>query len=276
MEHSEQHRFCAACDEQVEVLANGTCPICYQSDALCDARPESAEPEVEEVSSAPEPERPRMPTWSILILIGISLKVIAALGARSDRQDRAWVPAMDPILRDRPSGLDMDELRRLARAMEDPTPLDEEDWRRAITNAKALVKESAPLDEELCDKARAEAKDKLDDFFTAFERRTWKTTHFAVQQVFRHANRVTHAWIRKVRIEDGVIKGRLDSEGLPDMKYWQLVQVRKEAIVDWMYLRRGTLVGGFTLAAEAQTRPELENDYKFDWSQYAFLDGKRK
>lgn len=114
-----------------------------------------------------------------------------------------------------------------------------------------------PSDDPVMWAAIAKARETLDEFWGRFEKPTPDVGRFALKVAISDPDQATveHMWVGALeRKDDGVIEGTINNEPnhLKSVKFGQRYRFKSEQISDWMFYRRGKIVGGYTI------RPMLE------------------
>ena len=152
--------------------------------------------------------------------------------------------------------------------------------------AGVLKREGEPdyvtaFDEKRMDAAISEARESLRTFEAALEAREPGTDAFAVKKGFQYGTDGTeYIWLTDVsRTDDGFV-GRVDNEPVDavGISLGEMVTVPRADVVDWMFMSRGKLKGGYTIVALAYGTPE-QAEYGermgIDWTGYRFLEGAK-
>lgn len=96
--------------------------------------------------------------------------------------------------------------------------------------------------------AVAEARRRWPEFVAAFERRT-PDQHFTVKAPMGDGARKEFIWVEVTALEGDRIIGELanDPVNLPGLRCGDKVTARVEDLNDWIYMKNGDMVGGFTV-----------------------------
>ncbi len=83
-------------------------------------------------------------------------------------------------------------------------------------------------------------------------------------------------WLNDVRINGDGFEGRVNNEPVNSVgiAMGQVVKISRDELVDWMFMSKGKLRGGYTIVALVYGTPEqtqYEKNMGIDWSQYKFL-----
>jgi uncharacterized protein YegJ (DUF2314 family) len=105
-----------------------------------------------------------------------------------------------------------------------------------------------PDDDPKLAAAAAEANRRFGEFLTAFQQRKPGDT-FAVKVPFSDDYGREFMWVRVAAVDDSFIVGRLDNRPayVQAVRAGQKVRVPRTGLNDWLIVRGGELLGGFTL-----------------------------
>lgn len=137
-------------------------------------------------------------------------------------------------------------------------------------------------DTKLMDAALAEAKSKLGEFVLAVKLEAEGTADFNIKKAYpTPSGGREFIWITVLSYKDGVFKGRIanDPVNTREVVADQIVEVPRAEVADWMYMKNGALVGGYSIVALAYGTEEqvsYEKSMGVVWSNYAFLKLKKK
>ncbi len=108
-----------------------------------------------------------------------------------------------------------------------------------------------PADHAAMHQAVIRARRSVGKFIAALQHPTATDTDFAVKKPCYENGQVEHIWLTDVRFVGNRFQGRLDNQPrkITRLKMGDLVSVNPNEISDWMYVRDGVLVGGYTLRA---------------------------
>jgi uncharacterized protein YegJ (DUF2314 family) len=72
-----------------------------------------------------------------------------------------------------------------------------------------------------------------------------------VKKPFVGKGNVEHIWLSDVTFVGGRFQGKVDNEpvSIPGLKPGQVVSVNPDEISDWVYIKNGKLIGGYTIRA---------------------------
>ncbi len=116
-----------------------------------------------------------------------------------------------------------------------------------------------PSDHAAMHQAVVQARRTVGKFITALQHPSAGATDFAVKKPCYENGQIEHIWLTDVRFVGKRFQGRIDNQPrkITGLKMGQLVSVNPNEISDWMYVRNGQLVGGYTLRAHyAELTPE--------------------
>jgi uncharacterized protein YegJ (DUF2314 family) len=91
-----------------------------------------------------------------------------------------------------------------------------------------------------------EARQRFAEFESAFQNKDG--SHFAIKMKLASGDNAEHIWVEVDRITEGRIEGRLgnDPVDLGDWKLGSKVELEVDRVEDWVFQRRGEMVGLFT------------------------------
>jgi len=114
-------------------------------------------------------------------------------------------------------------------------------------------------------KAVETAKQTLDSFDYAFKNYTRVFTFFGLKKRFEENGIVEHIWIGNIKYENGKYIGIIDNEPekIENIKLGDTVEIEKDDISDWMYIKNSELHGGYTIRLLRNRMSENERK-KFD------------
>lgn len=106
-----------------------------------------------------------------------------------------------------------------------------------------------PANDPALEDARKKALSRWSEFTDAFDRRDGD--NFSVKFPFAQADKIEHMWIEVSSIEGDVVRGTLGNQPavVTNIAEGQDVERRCEELEDWLYMRDGSIVGGFSLHA---------------------------
>ena len=106
-----------------------------------------------------------------------------------------------------------------------------------------------PADDPRLIGAERNARERFGEFVESFALRNPSDT-FAVKAAFRDDFGLEYLWVRVRHLDDDNLHGTLDNEPreLKSVRLGQPVKVARELVNDWLVVRNGRVLGGFTLA----------------------------
>jgi uncharacterized protein YegJ (DUF2314 family) len=95
------------------------------------------------------------------------------------------------------------------------------------------------------------ARKTVQKFIDALQHPASGETDFEVKKPFVQKNEIEHIWLSDVKFVGGRFQGKVDNlpEKIKGLKLGQLVSVNPDEISDWVYIKNGKLVGGYTIRA---------------------------
>ena len=98
------------------------------------------------------------------------------------------------------------------------------------------------------DRAVAKARESLGFFLAALQAKKPDSTDFEVKRCFVDGDKVEHIWLRDVTWDGKVFRGKVDNQPLEvtNLRLGQQVTLNPEDLTDWMFVKEGKLMGGFT------------------------------
>jgi uncharacterized protein YegJ (DUF2314 family) len=106
--------------------------------------------------------------------------------------------------------------------------------------------------------AIAKGRATLGQFWQALEKPAPNEQSFALKVALPLGNgRAEHIWANNVERRDGKIFGTINNEpkDLKNVRLGQRIEVSDVLISDWMYMRSGKIVGGYTIRALLKHMP---------------------
>lgn len=139
-------------------------------------------------------------------------------------------------------------------------------------NTKKIERENEPdiyevqsSDVEM-NQAIENAKKTLDRFDIAFKNNSRVFTFFSLKKRFEENGNIEHIWIGNIQgFKDGKYKGVIDNlpEIIKNVKLGDTVEINKNEISDWMYLKNSKLHGGYTIRLLVKRMSKSErNDFE--------------
>jgi len=158
------------------------------------------------------------------------------------------VPSEEILL---PRGADLQSLLR------------EKDPITALKNAANVPVVNSADDDPQIKAAVQEARTTWNQFTKAFESRAQNTESFNVKFPFKSKDKTEFMWIEVTSINENMVTGKLGNDPVwaKDLKLGDEVKMKVSELADWMYLKDGEMVGGFSVKVlleqqEKATPPE--------------------
>lgn len=103
-------------------------------------------------------------------------------------------------------------------------------------------------DDKAMDRAVTKARESLGFFLAALKAHKPDSTAFEVKKCCVDGDNVEHVWIGNITWDGKVFHGRVDNDPLDvhNIKLGQRVTVAPADVTDWMFVKDGKLMGGFT------------------------------
>lgn len=97
--------------------------------------------------------------------------------------------------------------------------------------------------------AIGEAKRTYSQFETVVFSGDTSLTDFALKMAFVRDQDIEHMWMSELHRKNGKLYGVLDSDPyyFEDMELGDTILIEKEKVSDWVYGKKGKMVGGYTL-----------------------------
>ncbi len=136
---------------------------------------------------------------------------------------------------------------------------------------KSDVKQVAasPQEEEM-EKAMDMAVETLDKFNAVLKAPKKTQDQFAVKFIVEVKDEAELLWLTEVKFDKGVYTGKLANQPAiaTTLKKDQVLQVKEDDVIDWMYVDDGKLQGGYTIRAQrkfiqATERKKFDDQFKF-------------
>lgn len=142
---------------------------------------------------------------------------------------------------------------------------------RPAENANVVEREGKPdtaltaADDAPMRAAIAQARANVEQFIAAFGKPAARQRSFAVIVAVIDGKLIEQLWVDIESYSDGQFTGRIanDPFQVQNVRLGDRIVVDKERISDWMFVDRGTLVGGFTLRA-LRARLTADERARFD------------
>lgn len=98
------------------------------------------------------------------------------------------------------------------------------------------------------DRAVEKARESLGFFLAALKAKKPDSTDFEVKKCCVDGDKVEHIWLRDVTWDGKVFRGKVDNQPLEvtNVRLGQQVTLNPEDLTDWMFVKDGKLMGGFT------------------------------
>ncbi len=120
-------------------------------------------------------------------------------------------------------------------------------------------------DDKAMDRAVTEARESLGFFLAALKAKKSDTGTFEVKKCFVEGEKAEHIWIGNITWDGKAFHGRVDNKPLEinNTHLGKIVTVTPEDLTDWMYVRSGKLMGGFTMRVlYSRLSPEQKTDFR--------------
>lgn len=111
-------------------------------------------------------------------------------------------------------------------------------------------------------RAIAKARQSLDVFWRRVRANDPADTGYAVKVVAGDQHGSEHLWLSNITLRNGRILGMVDTQPrvVRSIRQGQVMDVRDDAIVDWMYFENGRIVGNETGRAMLRYLPAAERE----------------
>jgi uncharacterized protein YegJ (DUF2314 family) len=134
----------------------------------------------------------------------------------------------------------------------------------------AVQQTAASPQEEEMEKAMDAAVENLDKFLAVLKAPKKTQEQFAVKFVVEVKDEAELLWMNEPKFEKGVFTGKLANVPAlaKHLKAGDVVKVKEDDVVDWMYVEDGKLQGGYTIRAQrkfiqATDRKKFDDQFKF-------------
>lgn len=119
---------------------------------------------------------------------------------------------------------------------------------------------SVPSDDPAMDAAIAKARDTLPQFWQAFQARSRGDDGFALKVRIDDEFGTEYFWVINIERRDGTITGEINNDPgvVRSVKLGERIEVPERDISDWLFMRRGKMVGNETLRPLLKLMPEAE------------------
>ena len=116
--------------------------------------------------------------------------------------------------------------------------------------------------------AIAKAKDSFPLFLIALKNKCNTCTDFAVKMRFMYGEGSgEHIWLNNLYFDDNKLMGEINNipENIDRIKLGDTIEIEKDSLSDWIYIKDGNLMGGYTLKVmydkmSETEKKQLEND----------------
>ena len=118
----------------------------------------------------------------------------------------------------------------------------------------------ASADEEM-NKAVEKAKNSYDEFLAAFSKPDSSSHDYSVKLKFEYGDdNGEHMWLNDLHFKKDKLFGVLDSDpvDITWRKFGDTIEIKRDSLSDWMYIKKGHLMGGFTIKALYNKMTESE------------------
>ena len=141
----------------------------------------------------------------------------------------------------------------------------------ARKRTKAEVKQvAASPQEEAMEKAMDEAVEKLDNFIAVLKTPKKGQEQFSVKFIVEVKDEAEMLWLTEPKFDKGVFTGKLANQPAiaKHLKMGEVIKVKEDDVVDWMYVEDGKLQGGYTIRAQrkfvqAAELKKFDDQFKF-------------
>ena len=112
-------------------------------------------------------------------------------------------------------------------------------------------------DDPEIDAAMRKGRETLPEFVAALTERPFGSRDFAIKKGFPAKKREEFIWLTDVALEKGGFRAEVGNEPVwtEAVKLGDSLFVKKNEVVDWMYVRHGELVGGYTVRVLFKREP---------------------
>jgi uncharacterized protein YegJ (DUF2314 family) len=134
----------------------------------------------------------------------------------------------------------------------------------STADAKAPCQEVKD-DDAMMDRAVAKARESLGFFLAALKANKSDTMDFEVKKCVVDGENVEHLWVGDITWDGKAFHGHIDNEPLDvtNVAVGRRVTVSPEDLTDWMFIKNGKLMGGFTMRV-LYSRLSADDKAKFD------------
>ena len=119
----------------------------------------------------------------------------------------------------------------------------------ALRDSQDVAVVGADSDDPEMEKAVEDARKSWSDFVKAFEARAEGTDNFGVKFPFDAPENKEFMWVEVTSVDDEFVTGKLanDPVWVKDLKLGSKVKRKVSEIADWMYMKDGDIVGGYSV-----------------------------
>ncbi|HVJ68710.1 MAG TPA: DUF2314 domain-containing protein [Caulifigura sp.] len=141
----------------------------------------------------------------------------------------------------------------------------------ARKRTRSEIKQTAanPQEEEM-EKAMDEAVEKLDNFNAVLKAPKKTQEQFAIKFIVEVKDEGEMLWLSEPKFDKGVYTGKLANQPAlaKHLKMGEVIKVKEDDVVDWMYVEDGKLMGGYTIRAQrkfvqAAELKKFDDQFKF-------------
>ena len=106
------------------------------------------------------------------------------------------------------------------------------------------------------------ARETLPQFWQAFDKRDHGEGGFALKVRITDKQETEHFWATEINRRSGKLMGTInnDPDTVKAVKLGDRIEIPEADITDWMYMRRGKMVGNYTLRPLFKTMSPAEVD----------------
>ena len=112
--------------------------------------------------------------------------------------------------------------------------------------------------------AVTKARKTVRQFIGALQHRSPEESDFEVKKPFVEKGNIEHIWLSDVTFVGGHFQGKVDNDPskIRGLKVGQVVSVNPDEISDWVYIKNGKLVGGYTIRAHYnESTPQEKQEF---------------
>jgi len=108
--------------------------------------------------------------------------------------------------------------------------------------------------------AMAKAHETLSQFWQVFEKREHGENEFSLKVKITDKRGSEHFWVSELERQDGKTLGTInnDPDTVASVKLGQRIEIPEADISDWLYMRKGKMVGNETIRPLLKIMPEEE------------------